>query len=527
METREVKRKSAPEPVDPLVGAVIDDRYTIVDAIGGGGVGTVYRANDSKLDRSVALKVLHEQLVSVETLGKRFEQEARILASLRHPNIVTVMDYGVFEVRPYFVMELLEGRSLRDRLSEGLPDSEEAVAVIKQTLRGLAYAHAKGIAHRDLKPDNVFLQSIGDDEVHVRLLDFGFAKLLTEDSADGAALTRAGQVFGTPAYMAPEQASAAPTDARTDVYAVGIMLYELAAGRRPFEGPAPEVLKQHLIADVPPISTFRADRAPTPALDAVLARALAKDPDQRYADASVMLTAIDELELPIFRPEPKETQRAWPVTQAMAPVAPPRKMPMLVPAIAAGAVVIVSLLACLVVVVATSAEPDEAVTTQTNDETPAEPQEVEEAVQAPVQDEYPWTEPIPEALARTKALLDGGRVPSGSSDSRLRTYARQNPRDGRAPALLGRTYLARGWRPDAIEEYEKALELTPNLVTDEATLQDVITLGLHSATHRRATVLLARHWGATARPYVERRRGVVHRDDVGRLNALLEALPAE
>jgi serine/threonine-protein kinase len=526
METREVKRKSTPEPADPLVGAVLDARYTIVEALGGGGVGTVYRATDAKLDRAVAIRVLHGELVSVETLGKRFEQEARILASLRHPNIVTVMDYGVFESRPYFVMELLEGRSLRERLSEGLPESEEALAVIKQVLRGLAYAHAKGIAHRDLKPDNVFLQSIGDDEVHVRLLDFGFAKLLTENSADGTALTRAGQVFGTPAYMAPEQASAAPTDARTDVYAVGIMLYELAAGRRPFEGPAPEVLKQHLIADVPPVSTFRADRAPTPALDAVIARALAKDPEHRYVDAAVMLGAIDDLESPIFRAEPKETENPWPATQAMAPVAPPRRIPMLIPAIGAGAVVLVSLVTCLVVVVATNAEPDET-TAESDEETPLDPQPLEETEQVPAQDEYPWTEPIPEPLARTKALLDGRRVPSSSSDARLRTYVRQNPRDGRGPALLGRTYLARGWRPDAMEEYEKALELTPGLATDEATLEDVITLGLHSATHRRAMVLLARYWGASARPFVERRRGVVERGDVGRLQALLDGLPAD
>jgi hypothetical protein len=519
METRELRKRGADAPSDPLVGALFDGRYAIVDAIGGGGVGTVYRANDAKLDRSVAIKVLHAELVTVEVLGKRFEQEARILASLRHPNIVTVMDYGVSEGRPYFVMELLEGRSLRERLAHGLPESEEAIAILKQVLRGLAYAHAKGIAHRDLKPDNVFLQSIGDGEIHVRLLDFGFAKLLADESDGGPPLTRAGQVFGTPAYMAPEQVAASPTDARSDVYAAGVLLYELVAGRRPFEGPAPEILRQHLIAEVPPIATLREDRSPTPELEAVLARALAKEPDQRFADASVMLAAIDDLAQPIFRTAVKEASAPWPVAPAAAP---PKKIAprhVVLAGAGAGVVLLAGILTCVAFAVSGD---DTVVSRKASPSGAAVPEEPATERATPV-DEYPWIEPIPPALARVKAQLDSGRAPR--SDNELRSYARSHPRDGRPAALLGRIYLARGWRPDAMEQYEKALELTPGLATDEATLEDVLSLALHSATHRRGTTLLVRYWGVSARPYAEARRGTVARADHDRLEAVLASLP--
>ncbi len=216
VEPKEERQLSRPpgDADDPLLGRVLEGRYRIAGVLGSGGVGVVYRAEHIKLGRSVAVKLLQPEYAGSDSLRQRFEREATALAAVAHPHIVPVTDYGIAGDMPYIVMELLCGETLEHRLArEGALAPDVAFAVTSQALAALSFAHQGGLIHRDLKPGNVFLQSVPDVDVHVRILDFGLAKFVTgERSSQGPALTRTGSIFGTPAYMAPEQAVGAETD---------------------------------------------------------------------------------------------------------------------------------------------------------------------------------------------------------------------------------------------------------------------------------------------------------------------------
>jgi len=283
---------------DPLIGRILDSRYRIQAVLGSGGIGVVYRAEQLAIGRPVAIKVLHQELGAIGDLKRRFEREAKALSALSHPNIVTITDFGIAPGGiPYLCMELLEGGTLEQLLATiGVPGSARTLDIIRQMLRGLAFAHARSVVHRDLKPGNVFLQALPDVLDHVKLLDFGLAKFLDDDGAQSTTttLTKAGTIFGTPAYMAPEQATGGPADARADVYSAGVMLYEMLAGRRPFTASTrPELIKEHLLAPVPPLSQARPGLYVEPQLETVIHTALAKEPGERYQDGQAMLTALE------------------------------------------------------------------------------------------------------------------------------------------------------------------------------------------------------------------------------------------
>ena len=288
---------------DLPAGTIIDARYRVLGRIGAGGMATVYRARHLGMQRDVALKVL-DATTAPGNLAKRFEREARAIARLDHPGCVRVFDYGKRLGRQYLAMELLEGPTLAHELDvrKRLP-AQLVVQTAQQILEALAHAHAKGILHRDVKPSNVMFGRRGAGRRLV-LIDFGLARL-----SDEAPLTAAGLCAGSPSYIAPERLAGAPYDARADVYATGVVLYEMLAGRRPFEGErAKDIARQSLHEDPPPL----AEIAPsTPALLAgAVMRALAKDPAHRYPDARSMLSAIEAL--------PK---------LAIAPLARPQAMP--------------------------------------------------------------------------------------------------------------------------------------------------------------------------------------------------------
>ena len=284
---------------DPRIGRVLDGRYRIVALLGTGGIGAVYRAEHAALGRFVAVKVLLEDFSELAELQRRFVREAKALSALSHPHIVPVIDFGL-EPEPYLVMELLEGRTLEDLLRDGLLAPARALDIARQVLRGLAFAHARGVAHRDLKPANVFLQALPDADDHVRLLDFGLAKFLDDErGAMDATLTKVGMIFGTPAYMAPEQATGERADARADVYSAGILLYELLTGRRPFNDPTrAELLRAHLLTRPPAAAETRPGLVLSAGLEALLERALAKNLTERFADGGEMLAALDALPPP-------------------------------------------------------------------------------------------------------------------------------------------------------------------------------------------------------------------------------------
>lgn len=285
---------------DPTaIGRELDGRYRIEEQIGAGGLGTVYRATHALLDRPVAIKLLHVEYGTNPLLRARFEREAKALAALNHPSIVSVTDYGVAGTTPYLVMELLEGQTLAQRLAQAPIAPVLASSLARDLLRALAFVHAHGLVHRDVKPGNVFLQHLPDGQERLKLLDFGLAKFTARaNDAPDATLTRAGEMLGTPAYMSPEQVAGDETDARSDVYASGVILFQMLAGRLPFEGDASDQLRGHLASPVPTLAEANPKRPARTELDTVLQRALAKRREDRFRDADEMLRALESIPQP-------------------------------------------------------------------------------------------------------------------------------------------------------------------------------------------------------------------------------------
>ena len=271
--------------------------YDIVGPLGQGGMGEVYRAHDTRLDRSVAIKVLPEAIAADAGRMQRFEQEARSVAALTHPNIVAVYDVGVQEGTPYLVMELLEGETLRDRLNTGALPVRKAVEIGKQIAYGLAAAHERGIVHRDLKPENIFLTKDG----HTKLLDFGLAKAqsaaASAGAADGATIsmrTAPGIVMGTAPYMAPEQVRGEVVDYRADIFSFGAVLYEMLSGKHAFSGDTTvETMNAVLKSDPPEIDLAAAKISP--GLDRIVRHCLEKNPADRFQSARDLTFALGAL----------------------------------------------------------------------------------------------------------------------------------------------------------------------------------------------------------------------------------------
>ncbi|MDB4991052.1 MAG: Serine/threonine protein kinase [Myxococcaceae bacterium] len=277
------------------VGDLLEGRYQIEQRIGEGGVGVVYRALQLKLHRPVAVKLLLQDTIGEEAIRPRFQQEALTLAAVSHPHIVILQDYGMVRGRPFLVMEFLEGRTLRQIIDDGPIDPVRTLTLLRQLVLALAYAHELGVVHRDLKPANLIVQALPAYE-HVKVLDFGMVKLLPHSAlARGENLTRAGYTFGTPAYMSPEHAIGGDVDGRSDLYAVGVLLFEMLTGEKPFDGEVQDVLRHHLQSPIPQLEARRPELAEYPELQGLIERTMAKEPAERFANASALLTAIDEL----------------------------------------------------------------------------------------------------------------------------------------------------------------------------------------------------------------------------------------
>jgi WD40 repeat protein len=269
--------------------------YEIVEPLATGGMGQVYRARDPRLGRDVAVKLVATDGTPSGDRVRRFETEARAAAQLSHPNVVTVFDVGTHDGRPYLVLELLEGKTLREALRGAAPSLREAVGWGLEAARGLAAAHDRGIVHRDLKPENIFLTEDG----RVKVLDFGLAKLheplMEEPDREGLVETRGtkpGMVLGTVGYMAPEQVRGETPDARTDVFALGTVLYELVTRRRPFGGSSEGEILAAILRDEPPAPSSIHSAVP-PVLDGVVRRCLAKPPSERFSSAREVAAALE------------------------------------------------------------------------------------------------------------------------------------------------------------------------------------------------------------------------------------------
>jgi len=279
-----------------VIGTTILGRYRIDEPLGKGAMGTVYRGFDLERERAVAIKIMRDDVVHDRRMLERFKREAKIAAKLRHPNLMRVLDAGeTRDQRPVMILELARGNTLT-MLLDISPAPRRVVHLVRQILLGLEHAHDAGLIHRDLKPDNIMVELADDGTEILRIVDFGIAILRGHDgSVEGGRLTETGQVVGTPLYMAPEQAKAEAYDHRVDLFALGVIMYQMLAGTVPFEGKtAVDIQLAYISRDPPPIATFVADVDPL--LEAFTRKLMARNLAERFPSASEALHVLGLLD---------------------------------------------------------------------------------------------------------------------------------------------------------------------------------------------------------------------------------------
>ena len=281
---------------EPHKGTLVDERYRLERKIGSGGMADVWLAEDTELDRNVAIKILHDRFAQDKEFVQRFQREAQAAAGLQHPNVVGIFDRGVFDDTYFIAMEYVDGPSLKDLVKGGM-GTQDAIDFTRQILNAARFAHRKGIIHRDLKPQNVLI----DDEGRARVADFGIAR-----GGENSDITATGSVMGTAQYLSPEQAQGKPTTPRSDIYSIGVILYEALTGRVPFEGDSAVAVALKQVSETPRRPSAINPDIP-PALDAVVMRALAKDPEARFKDADAFLKALDAAERAPESPRAQDT----------------------------------------------------------------------------------------------------------------------------------------------------------------------------------------------------------------------------
>ena len=314
----------------PLVGKLVATRYRVVRRLGEGGMGEVFLAQHEALEKPVALKVLKQEYTEREDVVARFQQEAKSASRIKHPNVVDVFDFGQLDDGRFFLaLEYLEGHDLGVEMDRGRLSPSRSIDIVLHVCAALGAAHAAEVVHRDMKPENVFLCTHGKTET-VKIVDFGIAKLRAigeglEGGPKARRLTRAGAIFGTPEYMAPEQVEGTDVDARADVYAVGVMLYELLTGRVPFTGTSPVHTLTLVVRD--PVPSFRSvdpthDVSAT--LEAVVMQALEKSPGARFSSMDDLAAALRATPEAMDLPAPPAAQRLLAEAPKAPPVPPPR-----------------------------------------------------------------------------------------------------------------------------------------------------------------------------------------------------------
>jgi serine/threonine-protein kinase len=285
-----------------LIGSTFAGRYRILELVGDGGMGQVFRAEQLSTGRTVALKLLHPEFSGVEEVVRRFEREAKVTTELSHPNIVKTVDFGESNGHLFLAMEFLPGRSLAQVIEHGHTGTGERLTVkrmmtvMRPILDALEYAHGRGVVHRDLKPENIMVIPARGllARESIKLLDFGVAKLGVDAEAKGRKLTQLGMVLGTPGYMPPEQALGQKADARSDLYSCGVILYEMLTGRRPFESDsALEVMSMQLNAAPQSLQAMAPNMSIPAEVDGVVLRCLAKRPDDRFSSARELRAALE------------------------------------------------------------------------------------------------------------------------------------------------------------------------------------------------------------------------------------------
>ena len=549
---------------DPLIGRKLDGRYEVLERLGEGGAGVVYRGRQAHLGRYVAIKVLHQGTASSAEWRRRFQREGIALSVLAHPHVVPVTDYGVDHGVPFLVMELLEGQTLGDLIKKGPLPLWRALEIARQTLRVLAFSHIKGVVHCDLKPSNVFLQALPDQADHVRLLDFGMATFLGDPSSrEESDLVRAGLRIGTPAYMSPEQIRGTPTDARTDVYAAGLLLFELLAWRKPFPADSAEgYLRAHLTAPVPSLAKMRPGLTRAPLFQAVVDRAMAKNPAERFDNAYGMAVALEEVvaRLPaaVLSGGCAEAQRKTPPRALSAAPSGSRWWPrVMLPVTLAGGIAVVAgylrheaakQVTPTTVEVAQpptpalsppapapslpSASPEPPTSPPVKAQAAVDPEPAEQPAQ-PAHDAKaapgardPWQEPVPRPLQPMRDRIKRGVHLSPRALAPVYAFARKNPNDPRPWLLLGAAYAQADWFSDSIDQYLRAYHADPTCRADPQMLADLVKAAAHPVAGRKAARAIRDIYGAEAIPALEQALGhrPGDRDATARLTRLRESL---
>jgi eukaryotic-like serine/threonine-protein kinase len=471
---------------DPRIGAVLDQRYKIIEQIASGGMGLVYLAERIQLGRTVAIKFLHDWSASDPDKRKRFEVEAQAMARLgHHPNCAGVIDFGVDDQVPYVVMDYVSGETLRSMIDRGPLDIPYALDIMRQVLSGLAHAHKTGIIHRDIKPANIMVGEATGIGVQVKILDFGLAWL--SDSA--ARLTAVGAAIGTPSYMAPEQCSARPLDARTDLYACGVLLFEMLTGQKPFHAAdAIDVLEMQVHLQPPRLDmALQRDFGD---LEAIVRRVLAKDPAGRFQSASDFRTALEQARYP---GGPGGGSRQLPGARRQPWLAPGQRRVVL----AAG----ISALALLAILIAAITGGDSAA--PATDSGLVEIDEADEVGEAfELEADLEASVPDLPGVTEVKELLAQGRKQLALRT--LMVLRRKHADSAEVHYLLGRLCFDRLWWNDGLEAYNQAIQLDPRYAAYPPLIKSTLEGFIRSPEyHRGMADFLRNEIGDVARPYLE------------------------
>ena len=513
-----------------LTGQLLDGRYRVIDLLGAGAMGSVYRGEHVKLGRVVAVKVLSDELPN-ESSRLRFEREATAMAKLEHPNCASVLDVGVHADRPYVVMELVSGRNLKEVIENEEIPIARAVELTRQILSGLAHAHEHGIIHRDIKPANIVVAKKAGVGDHVKLLDFGLARFRNHSSNLTGAM-----VIGTPDYMAPEQVCGSELDHRVDLYACGIVLFELLTGKRPFEAPDAVAMCMQQVNVEPPRLAARAPGRTFGALEAVVARALEKERDRRFATAEEFARALVEAaaKLDDTVPSPLQLDSTLPLPPSAAQV-PTTSMPAHVPTPTSLAAHVPTplpnspdatftpraptplpvpparrsrLRLALVAAAAAATLAIVLVAVTLSDQPAAQPPVDAGVAGAVVLDAAPPPEaPAPSAdavsdlLARATGLAASGRRQAAIDlllDAR-KTY----PRDARIPYEASKLYFEKLWWADGLKQARAAIALDPAYREDAELIKHVLK-GFNTTAHYDGMLarFLREDIGAAAKPFI-------------------------
>jgi serine/threonine-protein kinase len=504
------------EDEDRRLGQILAGRYKVVELISSGGMGAVYRGERLELGRQVAIKFLHGLFRTDKAFRGRFDREAKAMSRLSHPFCVSVIDFGVDDV-PYIVMDFVVGRTLRELLREGPLDTERALRIGGQILTGLAHAHGRGIIHRDIKPENIMLSEATGLGEHVRIFDFGLAKL--HDGTMDADFSTAAAVIGTPSYMSPEQSFGETVDITTDFYSTGVVLFEMLTGRKPFQAEdATDVIRMHRIEKPPQLADVAPDLKWSPNLESVVARALNKKRELRYQSADEFAKILAGV------PEAPEQTGMVPTPPADEPEAttvlqPPseslldrlrlklsRRAWFGIGGAVLGVVVVVSALA--IGLATWEKKPDkEAVDAGVEPVVVAEP---EKAPPEPKPEPTPGPDVAkdtgaPEAEVDPEVKIVQQMIALGQQKqaiATLRELRQTDPDNADYAYLLGNLFFDKSWHSAGVDRYAQALDLDPAYREDERLIRDLIDALSGTKLQKQVRPLLVEKIGERALPYL-------------------------